>query len=354
MPKSVQRVDRFMPGSASISSYRISPTDVSQGSQREAHKTRSVSGVSLNVISNDAFSFATLPVIPTAPTQFIQEHNPIHLPPAAGPLTRVMRLHQPYPRERSSNRGLIRGISPQVTEPEDGPNGNAENIENLDDYKYSIAGALGLRDTRVFMYNTSMDKKRNIKNNFAGGDLEIFSKPSIPVKKESTKKVLSHIPYRILDAPGLRNDFYANLVAWSSKSGQIAVGLLDEVFIWTEFDGAAQIAIPANYGEVTCLVFSCENILAVGHRDGTVVFFDVDKKRVAATYIHVEGPVCFLAWFPEDPNQILIGDEIGNAIHIEIVWGPQTSSTVITKRATLKGHTQQICGMYIAREYQLC
>ena len=41
-------------------------------------------------------------------------------------------------------------------------------------------------------------------------------------------------PFKVLDAPQLQDDFYLNLVDWSSKN-VLAVGLNDSVYIWSAF-----------------------------------------------------------------------------------------------------------------------
>ena len=46
-----------------------------------------------------------------------------------------------------------------------------------------------------------------------------------------TRKV-SKVPYKVLDAPQLQDDFYLNLVDWSSTN-VLAVGLLGAVYIWS-------------------------------------------------------------------------------------------------------------------------
>jgi cell division cycle 20-like protein 1, cofactor of APC complex len=46
-----------------------------------------------------------------------------------------------------------------------------------------------------------------------------------------TRKV-SKLPFKVLDAPQLQDDFYLNLVDWSSQN-MLAVGLGNEVYIWS-------------------------------------------------------------------------------------------------------------------------
>ncbi|RKP14788.1 WD40-repeat-containing domain protein [Piptocephalis cylindrospora] len=80
-------------------------------------------------------------------------------------------------------------------------------------------------------------------------------------------------PYRILDAPKLVDDFYLNLIDWSSTN-LIAVALGSMVFIWK---GA--------YGDVTILVTCVSWIksgthLAVGTKKGWILLYDVRRGRL--------------------------------------------------------------------------
>ena len=43
---------------------------------------------------------------------------------------------------------------------------------------------------------------------------------------------ISKVPFKVLDAPALQDDFYLNLVDWSS-SNVLAVGLGSSVYLWS-------------------------------------------------------------------------------------------------------------------------
>ena len=51
----------------------------------------------------------------------------------------------------------------------------------------------------------------------------------VPSKKS---RKISKMPYKVLDAPALQDDFYLNLVDWSSVNN-LAVGLSNCVYIWS-------------------------------------------------------------------------------------------------------------------------
>lgn len=49
--------------------------------------------------------------------------------------------------------------------------------------------------------------------------------------RKQTRKI-SKIPYKVLDAPDLQDDFYLNLVDWSSTN-VLSVGLGASVYLWS-------------------------------------------------------------------------------------------------------------------------
>ena len=51
------------------------------------------------------------------------------------------------------------------------------------------------------------------------------------LQNKKTRKI-SKIPFKVLDAPQLRDDFYLNLVDWSD-SNNLAVALSTSVYIWS-------------------------------------------------------------------------------------------------------------------------
>lgn len=49
--------------------------------------------------------------------------------------------------------------------------------------------------------------------------------------RKATRKI-SRIPFKVLDAPELQDDFYLNLVDWSAQN-VLAVGLGSCVYLWS-------------------------------------------------------------------------------------------------------------------------
>lgn len=98
------------------------------------------------------------------------------------------------------------------------------------------------------------------------------------IEGEITRKVNSK-PYRILDAPGLSDDFYLNLLDWSSRD-IIALGLENNVFLWCckKMQAYNLLNYPILNNKqkyVTSLIWNNSgNELAVGNSEGYVEIWD--------------------------------------------------------------------------------
>jgi len=65
-----------------------------------------------------------------------------------------------------------------------------------------------------------------------------------------TPRAVSKVPFKVLDAPELADDFYLNLVDWGS-SGVLAVGLGDSVYLWNSESGKVDLLTKIDGEQVT-------------------------------------------------------------------------------------------------------
>lgn len=61
---------------------------------------------------------------------------------------------------------------------------------------------------------------------------QFLTKKSEIVVKKQVKKNIRLSPEKVLDAPELRDDYYLNLLDWSSR-GPLSIGLNDKVYLYT-------------------------------------------------------------------------------------------------------------------------
>jgi cell division cycle 20, cofactor of APC complex len=88
---------------------------------------------------------------------------------------------------------------------------------------------------------------------------------------KKTARRIPIVPEKILDAPGLANDFYLNLLAWSSRN-ILAVGLENSVYIWNADSGKVVefCRTPTDDEYVSSVSWAADgSYLAVGTSSGT-------------------------------------------------------------------------------------
>ncbi|OXV09116.1 hypothetical protein Egran_03125 [Elaphomyces granulatus] len=176
-------------------------------------------------------------------------------------------------------------------------------------------------------------------------------------------------PFRVLDAPLLRDDFYCSTLAYSYTSKHLAVGLSSNVYLWSEAHGVQcppfRQEPTSNY--VTSLSFSSKqggrSILAVGRQGGQVCLWSTFDRTVRFEF-RQPSPVSCLAFkqatsrrqserFPDyeaDMEDLAIGDDAGQVWYYSVEW-PDNLSRIsnnwngsMTLLAKISAHTQQICG----------
>lgn len=177
-------------------------------------------------------------------------------------------------------------------------------------------------------------------------------------------------PFRILDAPYLRDDFYCTTLAYSPTSGVLAVGLAHRVYVWSEIFGVLYPPFadhhPSNF--VNSLSFSSESggkdILAVGRRSGLVTLWSAPEAEPRYEISHPNSitSVAFRQTvtrrFSErfhnvevNTEDLAVGDELGNIWYYSVEWPSEEIreqfgwNGAVTLLARISAHTQRICGI---------
>jgi cell division cycle protein 20 (cofactor of APC complex) len=148
---------------------------------------------------------------------------------------------------------------------------------------------------------------------------------------------ISQTPERILDAPGILDDFYLNLLDWSSQNC-IAVALGDTVYLWNAESGSItklmQTTEPNNY--ITSLAWIQDgNFLGVGTNYCATQIYDVQKQRQVRSMDGHTARVSSLAWNQHilssgSRDKLIVNHDVRIREH---------------KISTLAGHDQEVCGL---------
>lgn len=167
-----------------------------------------------------------------------------------------------------------------------------------------------------------------------------------PVRLESQRMLLSprrpartvsKVPFKVLDAPDLQDDFYLNLVDWSS-SNVLGVGLGKSVYLWSAKDSVVQKLVDYEpYDDkVSSLSWAGRgNHIAVGTNNGLVQIYDAEKLKLLRTMRGHTARVGSLAW----NEHILTSGSRDRTIYHRDVRVPEQHIR------ELRGHKQEVCGL---------
>ncbi|EKM76252.1 hypothetical protein AGABI1DRAFT_115992 [Agaricus bisporus var. burnettii JB137-S8] len=159
---------------------------------------------------------------------------------------------------------------------------------------------------------------------------------------ESPRRQLRNVcktPYRVLDAPELVDDFYLNLVDWSSTN-VLGVGLGSCVYLWTAHN--AQVSKLCDLAEGNDSISSVSWVqkgttLAVGTLFGRLHIYDANTLQLQRTYHQAhQQRIGALAW----NSFVLSSGSRDRLVHHRDVRDPSTRPF---KRCT--GHRQEVCGL---------
>jgi cell division cycle 20-like protein 1 (cofactor of APC complex) len=95
---------------------------------------------------------------------------------------------------------------------------------------------------------------------------------------------IPHMPFRVLDAPHLCDDFYLNLMDWSAENA-LGVALDRSVYIWNaNTESVTELVRLPELNQVTSVAWSQQGKhLSVGTLDGQLQIWDVNKQKLVRT-----------------------------------------------------------------------
>jgi len=166
---------------------------------------------------------------------------------------------------------------------------------------------------------------------------------SMPIKR---KRRIAKSPFKILDAPALADDFYLNLVDWSSLD-VLAVGLGSCVYLWSACTSKVTMlcdfgALAHNFGNqmqdvaVTSVSWTQRGIyLAVGLYNGEVQIWDTVKCRRVRTFTGHTARIGAMSWS---------GSTIASGSRDKMIYFRDVrAQEPLTSR--LAAHKQEVCGL---------
>lgn len=143
-------------------------------------------------------------------------------------------------------------------------------------------------------------------------------------------------PERVLDAPGIVDDFYLNLLSWSVQN-VVAIGLGEHTYIWKAETGEVELVGEAPEGSyVSSVAFNTDGAyLGIGCGSGDVELWDVESGQKLRTMGGHQHQVASLSW---NSHILTSGCGDGSIWHHDV-------RVARHKVQELLGHSGEVCGL---------
>ncbi|KAG0199770.1 ubiquitin-protein transferase activating protein [Mortierella sp. GBA30] len=206
-------------------------------------------------------------------------------------------------------------------------------------YNQQIAEACGISlDRRMLSFNSEAPTLSNLETTTVR---KMYSRHPSFTRSNSNlllkKRTILSSPEKVLDAPGLMDDYYLNLLDWSC-SNMVAIGLDKSVFIWDAETGHAEslVTLPGNTDGIASVSWAYDGLfLAIGTFDGDTQIWDIETKSKVRSMTGHLARVGVLSW---DKHILSSGCRDGS------IWNHDVRIQN-HKVAELLSHTNEVCGL---------
>ncbi|KAJ9131979.1 WD40 repeat-like protein [Pleurostoma richardsiae] len=201
-------------------------------------------------------------------------------------------------------------------------------------YQDSLANACGVNlNTRILQFKPAPPESSK--------PIDLRQQYNRPLKQASTasaqfRRRIATAPERVLDAPGLIDDYYLNLLDWSSGN-QVAIGLERNVYVWSADEGSVSCLLetsPDTY--VSSVKWSGDGAyVSVGLGTGEVQIWDVAEGAKVRSMFGHDTRVGVMGW---NKHILSTGARSGLVYNHDVRIAEH-------KIAELVSHTSEVCGL---------
>ncbi|XP_072986074.1 B-type cell cycle switch protein ccs52A-like [Typha latifolia] len=194
---------------------------------------------------------------------------------------------------------------------------------------FSLPSPFSTPSRNIFRFKAEVPRLRSgvvVEHSFPG---------ALPGQVKCPRKV-PRSPYKVLDAPALQDDFYLNLVDWSSHN-VLAVGLGNCVYLWNACSSKVTKLCDLGVDDSVCSVGWAQRgtHLAVGTNQGKVQIWDAARCRRIRTMESHRLRVGALAW---SSSLLSSGSRDKTILQRDI----RAQEDFVSK---LTGHKSEVCGL---------
>ncbi|KAL4934363.1 WD40 repeat domain-containing protein [Aspergillus undulatus] len=201
-------------------------------------------------------------------------------------------------------------------------------------YESSLANACGVNlNTRILAFKPPPPESSK--------PIDLRAQYNRPLKSSKSnsaqfRRRVQTAPERVLDAPGLLDDYYLNLLDWSSGN-QVAIGLERNVYVWSADSGTVSCLLetsPDTY--ISSVKWSGDGAyVGVGLGTGEVQIWDVEEGTKLRSMFGHESRVGVMGW---SKHTLSTGARSGLVFNHDVRIAQH-------KVAELVSHTSEVCGL---------
>ncbi|KNC49474.1 cell cycle switch protein CCS52a [Thecamonas trahens ATCC 50062] len=235
----------------------------------------------------------------------------------------------------SPHRAAVAMASPSlVTSPRKSP--GAMRSRRGRDAGAGVAGAASSPARRnLFQYAPPAETQAPVDSPYSLTPVGIQTQRLLLSPRKAPRKI-SRVPFKVLDAPRLKDDFYYNLIDWSALN-MLAVGLGSCVYLWSACTSKVFKLCDVGPNDTVASVTWVPDgkHLAVGTVQGKVEVWDAAKRSLVRTFAGHRDRVGTMAWSTtvlatgSRDRQILQHDLRAADSHVGRFYG----------------HNQEVCGL---------
>jgi cell division cycle protein 20 (cofactor of APC complex) len=249
-----------------------------------------------------------------------------------------MKADHTRPGSRSSNHESSNGsedvFGPDNSNHSSGEEDDCSNRKSPKSkaYEDSIAEAVGLNlGTRILAFKPAPPESSK--------PIDLRAQYNRPLKSGAsaqTRRRILTAPERVLDAPGLLDDYYLNLLDWGSTN-QVAIGLERNVYVWNAETGdVSQLMETTPDTFVSSVRWSPDGAyVSIGLGTGDVQIWDVEEQTRLRTMSGHDSRVAVMSW---NKHTLSTGSRSGNIFNHDVRIAQH-------KTAELLSHTSEVCGL---------
>lgn len=201
-------------------------------------------------------------------------------------------------------------------------------------YQDSLANACGVKlNTRILEFKPAAPESSK--------PIDLRQQYNRPLRNNAAssaqiRRRIATAPERVLDAPGLIDDYYLNLLDWSSGN-QVAIGLERNVYVWSADEGSVSCLLETNADTyVSSVKWSDDGAyVGVGLGTGEVQIWDVGEGQKIRSMFGHDTRVGVMGW---SKHLLSTGARSGLVFNHDVRIAEH-------KVAELVSHTSEVCGL---------